>query len=80
MAVIIQNKAFNRALQETKKTRHETDVAVVARAGSSLNTLKKMKRGDEDLSLNAIDRLASALGLDTEVRFVKRAAEPAVVG
>ena len=41
--------------------------------GVSPPTINKMLAGEEDLTLSSIDQVASFLGFDVEIRFVKQA-------
>lgn len=70
--VIIENKPLTKAVADQKKKYKTSALKIVVDAGSSYGTLRKLKKGDADLNLAAIDRLAGHLGFDTVVRFVKR--------
>lgn len=66
--VIIENANFVEAVKQNPLSQRK----LVVMANSTEATLKKILDGQTDLQLGSIDSLASYLGFDVQVSFIKR--------
>ena len=70
----------NQNLKKAVENHPDSQVKIAVLSGSSETTLKRVLKGETDLNLSSLDKLAGYVGLDVEIRFVKRAIQAETAG